>query len=77
MLLGEDFVFEQIINSLLRLAATAALRYVAGVCTHGHEVEVPTKSVESREEYVREEVGRNGICMAVSNAFPSASRTAY
>lgn len=69
MLLVIDVVFEQVVNRLLRLPAAAALRDVARVCRHGHEVKVRCKAVKHSECNVKEEVGVQGICKGVISVF--------
>ena len=54
-------VLEQVVNRLLRLPAAAALRDVARVCGHGHEVKVRGKAVKHRKCNVEEEIGVQGI----------------
>ena len=54
-------VLEQVVNRLLRLPAAAALRDVARVCGHGHEVKVRCKAVEDCKCNVEEETGVQGI----------------
>ena len=59
-------VLEQVVNRLLRLPAAAALRDVARVCGHGHEVKVRGKAVKHRKCNVEEEIGVQGIWRIVS-----------
>ena len=62
VLLVIDVVLEQVVNRLLRLPAAAALRDVARVCGHGHEVKVRGKAVRHRKCNVEEEIGVQSIC---------------
>ena len=62
MLLVVDAVLEQVVNRLLRLSSAAALRDVARVCGHGHEVKVRGEAVKHRKCNVGEEIGVQGIC---------------
>jgi hypothetical protein len=61
VLLVIDAVLEQVVNRLLRLPAAAALRDVARVRSHGHEVKVRCKAVKDGKCNVEEEIGVQGI----------------
>lgn len=62
MLLIINIVVQEVVDRLLRLSAAAALRNVARVRGHGHEVKVGGEAVKCRECNVEKEVRIQGIC---------------
>ena len=77
MLLVEDAVFEEVVDRLLRLSATAALGNVARVRGHGHEVKVCSEAVKHRKCNVEKEISVQGIwqTMLVSRQIPDGGGT--
>lgn len=63
VLLVINVVLQQVVNRLLRLSAAAAFGDVAGVCRHGHEIEVCSEAVKHRECNVEEEISVQGGCV--------------
>lgn len=60
MFLVEDTIFDQVVNRLLRLSATAALGNVARIRGHGHEVEICSEAVKHRKGDVEKEISVQG-----------------